>query len=78
MKPPAEIDEVKCDACGMPCNVNTTPRGGMFVHQSATTTIGGATCYYDNNGGQGCPFCGSPAWDSGASLGDCAGWFAKH
>jgi len=76
--PPAEIDTIKCSACGFPCDIDHTPRGGQFYHQSATTVIGGVTVTYDNNGSQGCPFCGSPAWADGASLGDCAGWFVKH
>lgn len=74
--PPLE-DRIQCDACGFWNDPKSRPSGGQFTHVSLTKVIEGSTVYYDGNGGQGCAFCGSPAWRHGASLGDMAGWFKR-
>lgn len=76
-KPPPVEDRIKCSACGTWNDPKTRPHGGEFTHQSATTTINGTSVTYDANGSQGCWFCGSPAWNTTASLGDMTGWFSK-
>ena len=75
--PPPVEDRIPCSACGFPCDPKSCPSGGQFTHKSLTTTVGSTTVYYDGNGAQGCPFCGSPAWNNGASLGDMDGWFTR-
>ncbi len=75
--PPPVEDRIRCSACGFWCDPATRPTGGEFEHKSLTKVVAGETVYYDGNGAQGCPFCGSPAWNAGASLGDMDGWFRK-
>jgi len=77
-RPVADDDRVKCSACGFWNDPETAPQGGQFYHKTGTKVVDGVTWYYDNNGSQGCAFCGSPAWRSGASLGDFSGWWKKR
>jgi hypothetical protein len=74
--PPAQIDRVRCSACGMWNNPRTTPKGGEFHHINASYVIDGTTYVVDGNGSQGCRFCGCTAWLDGGSLGDMSPGFA--
>jgi hypothetical protein len=68
--PPQDEDLVRCSACNWPIflPLNNRPRGGEY--QSSHTTTDTDNVHENTDGGQGCPFCGCPAWDSGGSLGD--------
>lgn len=72
----------RCDACDFPIDMmKGTPSGGRYHAPSEVLrvdSLSGRT-FYDlaaNDAGQGCPACGSPAWNQGGRLGDLnrPGW----
>lgn len=66
-QPDGYTDYRRCDACGMWNKIGRTPEGGEYV---ATTrdSVTNDPVY----AGNGCWFCGSPAWRNGGKLGDMA------
>ena len=77
-RPEAQIDRIRCSACGFWNDPDTRPKGAEFYHINKTEVIEGVTYTVDGNGAQGCAFCGCPAWLDGGSLGDMKPGFAKR
>ena len=67
---PPVIDRIRCNACGTWDDPQERPHGGEYVPKVTSTTINSVAVTYNEDGGQGCWFCGSPDWQGAASLGD--------